>query len=119
MKLDKKLTFKEAERKIELRIDEIENVTIPAIDDCFSSNIGFALDIISIASDLIDVYYKRFSNEVKYISKILNSISSKYRGDNYYIFIPFFIYYESQVFYEVSIVRTGVRWNRNKTYRFY
>ncbi|MDO4364418.1 MAG: RHS repeat-associated core domain-containing protein, partial [Clostridia bacterium] len=118
IKLNKRLTLQEAERMINLRIDEIENVAIPTIDDCFSLNIGFALDVISIASDLIDVYYKKFSKEVRYISRILDSISSKYRSNKYYIFIPFFIYYDYQEFYERSLTRTGIRWRR-EIRRFY
>ncbi len=70
-------------------------------------------DLIKCAEVLLDVYYKYFSKETKYIARIINQVNKKYRTKDFWIFVPM------DILCQQSCAWSSSKWKTYKVVKYY
>ena len=106
--------FFKTDKMYEDFMDSLSNVALPLVTQYISTVPEFTSLCIEIAEELLNIYYKYLSKEIKYLKAVLHTVEKKHKAKNYNIYIPMRIFYDREVV-KLYGTKTSIKWQRLNT----
>lgn len=110
--------FFKTDKMYEDFMDSLSNVALPLVTQYISPVPEFTSLCIGIAEELLNIYYKYLSKEIKYLKAVLHTVEKKHKAKNYNIYIPMRIFYDREVV-KLYGTKTSIKWQRLNTAYWY